>query len=141
MTRKVLQSNESICICCGALIPEGRQICLKCEKTDDEIEQAFREGLLEGKKTDNRLLTIMQHYGYEVQREIFIEECAEAIQAAQKCKRKGDMEAFKHFREEVADVLIMAEQMRLFLGAAGIDEIVDAKLNRQMRRICDETSN
>jgi len=27
--------NENTCVCCGAQIPEGRQICPKCEKEDD----------------------------------------------------------------------------------------------------------
>lgn len=24
---------QNMCVCCGALIPEGRQICPKCEKS------------------------------------------------------------------------------------------------------------
>lgn len=28
----LLERNENRCVCCGASIPEGRQICLKCEK-------------------------------------------------------------------------------------------------------------
>lgn len=113
-------------------------------RIEDEIEQAFREGMMQARKIDDdcigRLLRIMNHYGYDSQREMFIEECAEAIQAAQKCKRVGDIDAFKHFCEEVADVCIMAAQMRLFLGSEKIDKIVDAKLKRQLGRIEDEES-
>lgn len=82
---------------------------------------------------------IMSNYAYEQQREIFVEECAEAIQAVQKCKRKNyrieALQAFENFKEEVADVLIMAEQMRRFIGTKEIDRIIDAKLHRQINRI------
>ena len=40
---------------------------------------------------------------------------------------------------EVADVLVMAQQMRLLMGTKVIDEIIDKKLNRQLRRIESET--
>lgn len=88
------------------------------------------------------LRAIMEHYGYEAQREQFVEECAEAILAVQKCKRKKSVqesrEAFEHLKEEVADVLIMASQMYHFLGTDEIDRIITKKLDRQMRRIADE---
>lgn len=28
--------NENTCVCCGEVIPEGRQICYKCEKGADK---------------------------------------------------------------------------------------------------------
>ena len=85
---------------------------------------------------------IMSNYAYEQQREIFVEECAEAIQAVQKCKRKTHrmeaVAAHENLKEEVADVLIMAEQMRQFIGEKEIDKIIDAKLHRQIERIKEE---
>lgn len=47
---------EDRCVCCGEVVPEGRQICLTCERsilktgqilqsqyaTAEEIEQAYR---------------------------------------------------------------------------------------------------
>ena len=27
--------NENRCVCCGDIIPEGRQVCIKCEKSAD----------------------------------------------------------------------------------------------------------
>lgn len=108
------------------------------EKPTDELEQAFRQGYLAG-RLDSRLEWIAYHYGYDAQREQFIEECAEAILAAQKCKRYGSNESFKALCSEVADVLIMAQQMRLLMGAKVIDEIIDKKLNRQLGRIENET--
>lgn len=38
----------------------------------------------------------------------------------------------------VENVLIMAEQMRQFIGTAEIDRIIDAKLHRQIERIKEE---
>ena len=107
------------------------------EKPTDELEQAFRQGYLAG-RSDSRLERIAYHYGYDAQREQFIEECAEAILAAQKCKRHGSKDNFEALCSEVADVLIMAQQMRLLMGAKVIDEIIDKKLNRQLGRIENE---
>lgn len=93
-------------------------------------------------KSSPELSVIMDHYGYEAQREQFVEECAEAILAVQKCKRKKSVqesrEAFKNLKEEVADVLIMAAQMYHFLGADEIDRIIAEKLDRQIERIRSE---
>ena len=86
---------------------------------------------------DNRIQKIADYYGYENQREQFIEECSEAILAAQKCKRYGTKEHFESFEGEVADVLIMALQMQYILGEDHIYEIINEKLTRQMRRIED----
>ena len=111
------------------------------EKPTDELEQAFRQGYLAGlREQDNRIKEIAYHYGYEAQREQFEEECAEAILAAQKCKRHGSKDNFEALCGEVADVLIMAQQMRLLMGAKVIDEIIDKKLNRQLGRIENEDS-
>ena len=111
---------------------------LRREKPTDELEQAFRQGYLAG-RSDNRLERIAYHYGYESQREQFEEECAEAILAAQKCKRHGSHGNFVNLCEEVADVLIMAQQMRILMSTSLIDSFIDKKLNRQLRRIAHET--
>ena len=113
---------------------------LRREKPVDELEQAYRQGYMQGRKEyDPRIIRIAEHYGYESQREQLIEECAEAILAAQKCKRYGSNGSFKALCSEVADVLVMAQQMRLLMGAKVIDEIIDKKLNRQLGRIAHES--
>lgn len=61
----------------------------------------------------------------------------EKANTVQKCKRGKDG-AFENFKEEVADVLIMAEQMRYFIGKDTVDKIINAKLNRQIQRIKEE---
>lgn len=89
-----------------------------------------------------KLKAVMKHYGYENQREVFVEECAEAIQAVQKCKRNNtSVDAFTNLVEEVADVLITAEQMRLYLGAERVDKAIETKVNRQIGRIEREIEN
>ena len=108
------------------------------EFTIDEIEQAFRQGLTKGKGKDKRIEQIAHHYGYTAQREQFIEECSEAILACQKCKRDGSMKAFNDLCGEVADVLIMAQQMRLLMSPSLIDAIMESKIERQMERMKNE---
>ena len=113
---------------------------LRREKPTDELEQAFRQGYLAGlREQDYRIKEIAYHYGYESQREQLIEECAEAILEAQKCKRYGSNGSFEALCGEVADVLIMAQQMRCLISPEHIDSIIDEKLNRQLRRIESET--
>lgn len=88
-----------------------------------------------------KLETIVSSYTFSQQREIFTEECAEAIQAVQKLKRAvedpnvGYYKASEDLISEVADVLIMAEQMRLYLGADKVDKEINMKLDRQIGRI------
>lgn len=111
------------------------------EITTDELEQAYRQGYMEGYKhrhSDTRIITIAHHYGYNAQREQFEEECAEAILAAQKVKRRCSNENFINLAEEVADVLIMAEQMRILISQSLIDEFIQKKLERQIRRMNGE---
>lgn len=91
---------------------------------------------------NEKITIIMNNYTYEQQREIFVEECAEAIKAVQKCKRaeftSNCNDIFENLKEEVADVCIMAEQMKKFLGSDSINNIIDEKLSRQIRRIHHE---
>lgn len=95
-------------------------------------------------RTDSKtekLETIVSSYTYVQQREIFIEECAEAIQAVQKVKRAVYVDSKRYAKatdelvSEVADVLIMAQQMRLYLGADKVDTAINYKLDRQIGRI------
>lgn len=104
--------------------------------------ETFENALLREKPADEdkRYREIAYHYGYEAQREQLIEECAEAILAAQKCKRHGSHGNFVNLCEEVADVLIMAQQMRILMSTSLIDSFIDKKLNRQLGRIENEDS-
>lgn len=112
------------------------QAMARIKPESDELQQAWRQGFIEGKKSqDKRITEIAKHYGALIQREQFIEECSEAILAAQKCKRTPNLETIKDLQGEVADVLIMALQMRYLFGAEAVDRQIELKLARQMERI------
>ena len=49
-------------------------------------------------------------WGAETQMDKLIEECAELIHAAIRCKGRGLLEK-EHFAEEIADVIIMIQQI------------------------------
>lgn len=92
-----------------------------------------------------KILQISDTYGFEQQREMLVEECAELIQAVQKIKRadnSGDAEridkATSAYLEEMADVSIMLEQMRYMLTPRLVRELdgyITMKLDRQIKRI------
>lgn len=108
---------------------------------DDVTEQAFREGYLKGKSEDSRIYQISNHYGYAVQSDKIIEECAELTQAIMKLRWGWSDDKLNHVQEELADVLIMARQLRVMLGAEDIDRIIGEKLDRQIERINDESAD
>lgn len=90
-----------------------------------------------------KIKKIIEHYDYEDQREILVEECAELIQSAQKLKRTGSFqkplnERFTKFVEELADVIIICEQMKEYIGQGVVEMAIDMKLDRQIKRIEEE---
>lgn len=103
---------------------------------------------------------IAQFYGYESQTRQLTEEIGELLQAMNKFWRKDlrcgksscnpldrdaldDSEGYWNLVEELADVEIMLEQMKYFLGIQDRYYNVDinAKLNRQLNRIKTDTIN
>lgn len=83
---------------------------------------------------------ISHHYGLEPQMRQTAEECAELIQALMKYFREDSVEweraTKEHILEETADVWIMIRQLWELMGAeTEITEIVEQKVDRQMRRI------
>ena len=111
----------------------------------DEVEQAYRQGYDAGREQaakcdDLRIEQIASHYGFTSQADMLCEESAEYMVALNKLRR-GKPEAYDSIKEEVADVLIMARQLRFLLGYAEIDEIIDKKINRQIERIEHEEAD
>lgn len=88
---------------------------------------------------DNRIKYIADHYGFTSQANMLTEESAEFTVALNKLRR-GNPAAIEDIREEVADVLICAKQLRYLLGTKEIDQIIDKKLDRQLERIQNEKS-
>lgn len=86
---------------------------------------------------DPRIEDIIHHYG-SAQNKIMLEEMLELGMAILKLDRGWSQERFRNLKEETADVLIMARQLRVMLGSNEIDKIIESKLDRQMQRISDE---
>ena len=82
---------------------------------------------------------MIDHYGKEAQMCLAMEECAELIQAINKLKR-GKENALSGMTEEIADVLIMIEQLEVMfqIPHSAIQRFVDCKHERQMKRIKEE---
>ena len=58
----------------------------------------------------------IRSYGKEAQCRQAMEECAELIQAVNKCLRAGTEDNIIHMFDEVADVVIMIEQLCVMYG-------------------------
>lgn len=77
---------------------------------------------------------ILHHYGITEQVSKLKEECRELIEAADGYINGTDSKA--HFLEEIADVLVMIEQMIMHFNAQDkVDEIKRFKVKRQLGRI------
>lgn len=72
----------------------------------------------------------MHRWGIHSQRSVLIEECGELIQRAAQLPNKKCTE--DQFLEELADVEIMIDQMRLYFGNEGVDKWRVKKLKRLM---------
>ncbi len=83
---------------------------------------------------------IAEHFGYEQQKNMLIEEQAELIQALNKFDRKGTEEAFNNIIGEMADVELMIGQVKYLLdiNQDAIDEIKEEKIKRIKEKIREE---
>lgn len=90
--------------------------------------------------SDEELQTIWQqsidHYGRQLQSIVCMEECAELIQAISK-KLREPMSPNDHLAEEMADVTICLNLLKLMYGITGkaISDRVDAKTIRLAKRM------
>ena len=82
----------------------------------------------------DKLQMIADHYGIKEQLRQLAEECCELAVEANHSARKGTT---VKIIEEIADVVIMMEQIIYLAGIdrKDIDEVIDYKLDRQMKRI------
>mgnify|MGYP003571472574 CR=1 FL=1 len=86
------------------------------------------------------LLTIISYYGEQYQIDKAIEEMSELTQALIKARQDPDNLTEENVLEEVADVWVMIEQLKLiFKGQEVVEEYVDYKVSRQMQRIMNES--
>ncbi len=89
---------------------------------------------------NDALKIIADHYGFSSQADMLCEEAAEYTVALNKLRR-GKPEAYNNIKEELADVLVVASQLRILLGPEEIDEITHEKIKRQLERIRKEQEN
>ena len=89
---------------------------------------------------DTSVKRILDHYGQQKQEVQAVQELSELILllAAREDQRKGDYK--KHITEEIADSLIMIEQIRLAndIIDKDVNAVIVQKISRQFRRIHEE---
>lgn len=83
--------------------------------------------------TEPTLKAALAHYGPERQMAKTTEECAELIVALHHFA--GNKVRNAAVIEEIADVLIMANQMRLLFGPAQVDAAIAYKVERLAQRV------
>lgn len=84
----------------------------------------------------------LRRYGIHNQTLMLCEECGELIQAANKALRKiGEEGSLENLKEEIADVFVMIEQVRLYWGIqwTDINDIYCAKVKRLKERMDGRT--
>lgn len=93
--------------------------------------------------TKEKLTKIINHYGSELQLDIAIEEMSELTKEI--CKYKRGKQNVKEIAEEMADVYVILDQLRLIceIPVAEIENIYNAKIERTLERmeVLDENSN
>lgn len=83
-----------------------------------------------------KLLFIINTYGTKNQEDKAIEELAELQQAILKHREYRNCETEKSLIDEIADVSIMLEQLKIIYSChKEVDERVDYKIERQIKRI------
>lgn len=82
------------------------------------------------------LHTIISTYGVNPQVDMAIEECSELTKALLKFRRKPTSATRHDIIDELADVQIMLNQMKIIFDCTGeVENMIDYKINRQLERI------
>ena len=84
------------------------------------------------------------HYGFNSQSQVFIEEMSELTKALCKYNRATDIvdktNLWNDIEEELADVLVLAGQfLEIWADKENVKAIAEAKIERQLNRIMEET--
>lgn len=80
----------------------------------------------------------INRYGVDAQSDMMIEECSELIQALLKLRRNYVSSDFKYqanVMEEMADVEIMLDQMKLIFNPKAVLQLRQQKINRLKERL------
>ncbi len=84
---------------------------------------------------------IFERYGETNQLYKLTEESGELIQATMKYILNPTEETSKSLAEEIADIEIMITQIKMAVGESLINEYIQQKLDRQLKRIANEQKN
>jgi NTP pyrophosphatase (non-canonical NTP hydrolase) len=83
------------------------------------------------------MLKALNKYGIDAQDDIAIEEMSELTKAIIKNRRYRNFETMENLYEELADVLIMCEQILMSLDRDKVQSYIAAKLKRLNERLSD----
>ena len=89
---------------------------------------------MNARKEENILLQAIVEYGAEAQTDMMIEEMSELTKALLKHRRKESKETLDNILEEIADVQIMLDQLRIIFGRS-TTEAEEYKLERLKKRL------
>lgn len=89
-------------------------------------------------KNTNNIKRILFHYGNEHQKRKAMEELQELRDAI--ALELLELDTREHVLEEIADVLVMIEQLKLIYHITDTEtqEVIDFKIKRQLKRIGNE---
>lgn len=109
-------------------------------KIANEMESDLNKIINDQNIIDNNLLNkAIEMWGNDAQLEMIIEECIELALAIQRLKRKkGDSEQkIADVIDEIADVKIMVRQGELIFGSEAVNERVDFKMKRLVKKLSE----
>ena len=115
-----------------------------CEDAADRLERSANAGKMV--PDDERIMQqAIETYGVQAQCDVAIEEMAELTKAIVKIRRVADdyektQAALENLLEEIADVDIMIDQMKIMWGPKQVEEYRRKKLERLDRRLQDDRS-
>ena len=85
---------------------------------------------------ENQFLFIINSYGIHSQQDIAIEELSELQKAILKHRRYRCKETEQAIIDEIADVEIMLEQLKIIYSCSReVEDRIDYKIDRQIKRI------
>ena len=85
---------------------------------------------------DQTLREAVRHYGEDKQILMLFEEMAELQNAI--CKYTRDRDCRQHVCEEIADAMIMLDQMSIIFGENKVNAFYDEKVDRLKKRMEEE---
>ena len=83
------------------------------------------------------MINAVRKYGVDAQDDIAIEEMSELTKAIIKNRRYKNYETYENLCEELADVMIMAEQILLSMDKDRVQSYINLKLERLNERLSE----